>query len=93
MGRAVRVVLTIVMDVLVACAVCLTLGVVVRFFAALAGTGLGERYVSLVSHLRIPFGFDLIRTPYGGWFDVDAALTVAVLLVAEWALSVTRRRG
>jgi len=57
-SRAVRVVLTIVMDVLVACAVCLTLGVVVHFFAALGGTGLGEQYVSLVSHLRIPFGFD-----------------------------------
>ncbi|TDB39846.1 MAG: hypothetical protein D9V44_02565 [Actinobacteria bacterium] len=92
-SKPVRSLITIVMDLLVLVAVCVTVGIVVRFFGALASTSVGESYLRLASMLTIPAGFDAITTPYGGSFDVDATITVAVLLVVEWALSVARRRA
>lgn len=86
-------VFTIVMDILVVLAVCLTIGVVVRFFGALGNTPVGESYLRFVSMITLPLGFASISTPYGGQFDVSAAVTVGIVLVIEWALSIARRRA
>lgn len=93
MKKSARTVLTIVMNVLVLIAVCVTIGIVVRFFGSLTNTTLGEAYLRFASLLRIPAGFSGIRTPYGGTFDVNAAVTVGVVLVLEWVLSISRRRA
>lgn len=92
-SKPVRTLITIVMDLLVLVAICATIGIVVRFFGALATTSVGESYLRFASMLRIPAGFEGITTPYGGTFDVNAAITVGVLLLTEWALSVARRRA
>jgi hypothetical protein len=91
--KSARTALTIVMDILVLVAVCVTIGIVVRFFGSLASSSLGESYLRFASLLRIPAGFEGIDTPYGGSFDVNAAVTVGVVLVLEWALSIARRRA
>lgn len=91
-NKSVRTGLTIVMDFLVLIAVLGTIAIVVRFFGALGSTEVGSSYLEFASLLRIPAGFDAIKTPYGGTFDVDAAVTVALVLLVEWALSVARRR-
>jgi len=81
------------MDVLVVIAVCLTIGVVVRFFGALADSSVGESYLRFVSLITLPLGLSPIDTPYGGQFDVSGAVTVGIVLVIEWALSIARRRS
>ena len=43
--------------------------------------------------LVIPFGVEAIKTPYGGIFDVDAAIMVALLILVEWVLSILRNRS
>jgi len=91
--RPVSRVLTIVMDVLVVIAVCLTIGVVVRFFGTLADSSVGESYLRFVSLIALPLGLTPIDTPYGGQFDVSGAVTVGIVLLVEWALSIARRRS
>lgn len=81
------------MDILVLLAVCLTIGVVVRFFGALANTPVGESYLRFVSVITLPLGIAPVNTPYGGQFDVSGAVTVGIVLVIEWALSIARRRA
>ncbi|MHB1340333.1 MAG: hypothetical protein ACYC77_03390 [Coriobacteriia bacterium] len=92
-AKPARTVLTIVMDVLVLLAVCLTVGVVVRFFGGLADTGVGEQYLRFVSVITLPLGIESFKTPYGGVFDVNAAVSIGIVLLVEWALSVARRRA
>lgn len=88
-----RSVLTVVMDLLIVVAIADTLRLVVRFFGQVASTGWGEAIVALTNPVTIPFGFEAIKTPYGGVFDVDAAATIVVLLLIEWVLSVVRSRA
>jgi hypothetical protein len=90
-SKAVRQLLTIVMDVLVIAAVIVVLRVVVQFFGVLAAEAWGKSVVSATHFLVVPFGIRPIVTPYGGIFDVTAALTVLVLLAAEWALGMARQ--
>ncbi|MDO8949602.1 MAG: hypothetical protein Q7V61_03680 [Actinomycetota bacterium] len=92
-SRPVARALTIIMDVLVVVAICLTIGVVVRFFGSLADSSVGVSYLRFVSLITAPFGFGTVNTPYGGQFNVNAAATVGVVLVVEWILSVARRRA
>lgn len=89
----VRTVLTVIMDVLVAVAIALTIRLVVQFFGALAAQGWGEAILALTDPLVLPLGVEAIKTPYGGVFDVDAALTVVLILVVEWVLSIVRSRA
>lgn len=92
-SRPLRTVFTIIMDVLVIVAIAETVRIVVSFFGQLASQGWGQAVIALTNPLTIPFGVEAIKTPYGGVFDVNAALTVAVLLLAEWLLSVVRSRA
>ncbi len=88
----IRTILTIVMDVLVIIAIADTLRIVVEFFGQLAAQRWGELVIAFTNPVVIDFGVEAIKTPYGGVFDVNAALTVVALLVAEWVLSVVRSR-
>lgn len=88
-----RTALTIVMDILVVLSVALLVRLVVLFFGQLAAQGWAEAIVALTDPLTIPFGVDAIKTPYGGVFDVDTALTICTLLLVEWLLSLGRSRA
>lgn len=92
-SRPLRTVLTITMDVLIALAIVETLRLVVLFFGRFASAGWGKAVIALTNPLTIPFGFDPIKTPYGGVFALDAVLTIVVFLLAEWILSVVRSRA
>jgi phosphotransferase system glucose/maltose/N-acetylglucosamine-specific IIC component len=81
------------MDVVIALAVAVTLRLGVRFFGQLAAQGWGKAIIAFTTPLVIPFGVHAIKTPYGGVFDVNAALTVCVFLLAEWVLSGIRNRA
>lgn len=91
-GKGIRTILLIVMDLLVVVAIAVTGRLVVDFFGQLSAQSWGETVLALTSRLVIPFGVDAIKTPYGGLFGVNEALTVVTLLLAEWALSAVRSR-
>jgi len=81
------------MNLIIAVAVALTLRLTVEFFGQLASQDWGKAVVAFTNPAMIPFGFHSIKTPYGGIFDVNAAIMVALLLVAEWILSGIRSRA
>jgi uncharacterized protein YggT (Ycf19 family) len=81
------------MNVLIIVAVLVTARIVVLFFGALSSQAWGEAIVRITDFLIIPFGVEAIKTPYGGVFDVDAAIMVAVLILVEWGLSIARNRA
>lgn len=88
-----RMLITIVMDLLIVLAIAETMRLVVRFFGQLASTGWAKTIVAFTDPVTIDFGVAAIKTPYGGVFDVNAAIMVAVLLLIEWALSSIRSRA
>jgi hypothetical protein len=89
----VRTVLTVVVDILIVLAVALAFRQFVVFSARIAHLGWAEAFNALASKFVIPFGVADIKTPYGGVFDVDNALTVIVFVAAEWILSSVRDRA
>ena len=92
-SRPLRTLITIVMDLLVVVAIALTARLCVVFFGQLMAQGWGKTIVALTNPLVIPFGVAAIKTPYGGWFQVNTALTIVVVLLAEWLLSGVRARA
>lgn len=92
-SRTLRIVLLIVMDLLVVVAVLLTARVIVEFFGSLAGQSWARALIALTNPLvaLMPLG-EPVKTPYGGIFDVAAAILVVVTLGVEWLLSVVRSR-
>lgn len=87
-----RTILIILMDVLIAVAIAVTIRLGVEFFGQLAAQDWGKAVVAFTEPLIIPFGVKDIKTPYGGIFEVDAALTIGVFLIVEWVLSGIRER-
>jgi uncharacterized protein YggT (Ycf19 family) len=81
------------MDILVAIAIALTVRLVIEFFGQLAAQSWGEAIIALTNPLVLPLGIESIKTPYGGVFDVNAAISIVLYLVAEWVLSVVRSRA
>ena len=92
-SKPLRTLITIVMDLLVVVAIALTARLCVVFFGQLMAQGWGKTIVTLTAPLVIPFGVAAIKTPYGGWFQVNTALTIVVVLVVEWLLSGVRARA
>lgn len=88
-----RTLLTVVMNLLVFVAIALTVRLVVMFFGQIASMDWAKAVVAVTNLVVIPFGIEPIKTPYGGVFDANAALTILVVLVAEWVLSLARDRG
>lgn len=91
-SRPARIVLTIVMNLTLAAAVATTLRLGVRFWGHLAAQGWGKAIIALTDPVVIPFGLRGIKTPYGGVFDVNAAIMVGLLIIIEWVLSGMRDR-
>lgn len=92
-SKPIRTLITIVMDLFVVVAIALTARLCIVFFGQLAAQGWGKTVIALTSPLTIPFGVAAIKTPYGGQFEVNVALTVVVVLVVEWVLSGVRTRA
>jgi hypothetical protein len=88
-----RGILTAFMNIIFFTAALLTARIVIEFFGTLAMTTAGSVIVDITDFLVLPLGIAAVRTPYGGIFDVEAAITVALLLLLEWALSVARTRA
>lgn len=91
-SKPARTLITVIMDILVVVAIVLTAALVIGFFGQLAVQAWGRSILALTKPLIIPFGIAPIKTPYGGIFSVNAALTIVVLLGAEWLLSTIRSR-
>jgi len=92
-SRPVRSLVTIAMNLVFVLAILEAARVVVAFFGTLASTAWGEVLISLTDYITLPLGIQAYKTPYGGVFDADAALTVVVFLLAEWVLSLVRNRA
>jgi len=80
------------MNLLIACAIAVTARLCVGFFGQLSAQSWGKAVLAFTHPLVIPFRLHAIKTPYGGVFDVNAAATIAVFMVAEWVLSGIRNR-
>ena len=91
-SKPLRTLLTVVMNLLIIVAIALTARLIVMFFGVIAAQEWAKTIVSVTSLLVIPFGIEPIKTPYGGVFDANAALTILVVLIAEWVLSLARGR-
>jgi hypothetical protein len=80
------------MDALIVWAACIALAIVVRFFGVLSTGRVATAYLRFVRGITLPLDAPSVATPYGGIFDAAAALTVVVLLLVEWLLSLLRDR-
>lgn len=87
-----RTLLTILMDLLIACAIAVTGRLFVEFFGQFSAQAWGKAVIAFTNPLVLPFGIHAIKTPYGGLFDANAAVMVAVFLVVEWVFSGIRWR-
>jgi hypothetical protein len=92
-SRPVRTLITIIMDLFIVVAIALTARLCIVFFGQLAAQGWGKSLIALTGPLVIPFGVAAIKTPYGGGFEVNTALTVVVVLLIDWVLSSIRARA
>ena len=92
-GQAIRTVLTVAINVLIVCAIALCVRQAIVFSAQIASQPWAQAFNALTKHLVIPFGLQKIKTPYGGVFDVNNAVTIVALLLAEWGLTVVRDRA
>jgi len=88
----IRTVVTVLTDVLFVWAAAVALSMVLRFFGALAANPTAAAFMRFADRLVFPLDARVVPTPYGGSFEVAAAYTVVILLLAEWLLSVVRRR-
>jgi len=84
--------LTVIINLLIILAGVMVIVTTVRFFGALSAHPAGQIIVELGSIITIPFGINLIKTPFGGVFDANTALTAGSLLLAEWVVSGLRNR-
>lgn len=90
-SNPVRMLITVVMDVLWVWAVVVLAGLVVAFFGFMASASWGKAIVGITKLFVLPLGLPLIHTPYRGVFVLSAAATVLVVLAAEWVLGMVRR--
>lgn len=67
--------------------VVLSLRQLVVFFGQFSSQDWADAVKLIADPLVIPFGQTDVRSPYGGKFDVDNALTIGIVLMAEWGLS------
>lgn len=73
-------------------ALALTAVIVSKFFGRLAAHPIGELLIDMSTILAIPAALPLIRTPYGGVFDLNLVITLVAVIVCEWLLSVAKGR-
>jgi uncharacterized protein YggT (Ycf19 family) len=92
-SRGTRLVLTILIDAVIVVAVALALRLFVVFSAQINSENWAQAIDAITAHLVIPFGVRHLHTPYSGYFDVDAALTVLLAILAEMGFSAARDRA
>lgn len=92
-SNAARTLLSIVMNILVALAFIITVRLGVAFFGQFASQAWGKAILAFSKPLVIPFGFHPVKTPYGGVFELNTAIMVAVYLMGEWLLSGAKARA
>jgi hypothetical protein len=93
MSRPIRTVITVVANVLVVVALLLAVRLIALFTAQFTASGWGSVVITATNFLVIPFGFAGIKTPYGGYFSVNTAVTIVVVLIVEWVLTRVRDRA
>jgi hypothetical protein len=92
-SRPIRTLITVAIDLFIVVAIALTARLCIVFFGQLAAQDWGKTVIALTDRLVIPFGVSAIKTPYGGRFEVTAALTIVAILLVEWLLSSIHDRG
>jgi hypothetical protein len=92
-GRAIRSLLTVIIDVVIIAAVALAIRLAVLFSGQISSQGWAQAYDAVTRHFVIPFGAHSITTPYHGVFDVNCAFSVLALIAVEWGLSLVRDRA
>jgi len=85
-------VLALVVNFFVLLAAAMVVVTTVRFFGALSAHPIGQTVVELGSIITIPLGINLVKTPFGGVFDANAALTAGIFMLVEWLVSALRNR-
>lgn len=92
-AKPINTVLTIVMNLLIIVAVVVVARLVVLFFGELATSDIGKAVATLSAPLVLPLGLDPVKTPYGGIFELNALVSVFVMMVAEWVLGMVRHQA
>lgn len=91
MRSVVRLLLTVVMNVLLVVAALLLARIVIGFFGRFDASPLATQFMDLTAPLVRDFGFEAIKTPYGGVFDVNTGALLVATFAAEWFVAVVRR--
>jgi len=86
-----RLLLTLVMDVLIVAAVALFAHIVIGFFGHVASMPLAVRVTDVTTRLVPRLGYGRIPTPYAGVFDFNAGAGLGIALAAEWVVAFVRR--
>lgn len=92
-AKPTRTLLLILMDLLIVLAVLMTAALAIGFFGALSGQAWGQAVLKIADLVKIPVGITSIKTPYGGVFSVDFAISVAIYLIGEWIIGSLRNRA
>lgn len=92
-ARSGRGFVTVIMDIFVVLAIAEAVRLVVSFFGKIAAQGWADAVIALTNPITLPLGFEAIKTPYGGVFDVNAAVTVVAFVLVESVLSLVRSRA
>jgi hypothetical protein len=93
LNKTTRSLLTVVIDVLIVIAIALAIRVVILFTGQVSAQQWASAYRTLTHYLVLPLGLHQVKTPYHGVFDVNAAVTALVALLAEWGLTEVRDRA
>lgn len=91
-SRGVRTLITIVMDALILVALLLAARLVIVFFGQLASQQWAKAVVQLAGYVTLPLGLESYHNQYHGAFDVNACVSMLIVLLAEWLLSAVRNR-
>jgi hypothetical protein len=91
MRGVLRLLLTIVMDLLLLAAGLVLARIVIAFFGHLSSAAWAKQFMDYTKMLVHPFGFGHMKTPYGGRFDYNEGAVLGLVLVAEWVVSFVRR--
>lgn len=85
--------LTLAIDVLFVIALALLVRLFMSFFEPLMATSLYRPLIGLTNPLVLPLGIARIATPFKGFFEVNAAVTILAIMVVEYLLAVVRRNS
>ncbi len=91
MHRAARMLVSIAMGLLVALELLVLAHIIVTFFGFVTAGSWGHTLNAVLVRFVAPFGLSSIRTPFAGRLDVNAVVTLVLVLVAGWLVSSVRR--